>query len=189
MWSPKQTPLIRANPTLDSKLSFRNVRDIEVSMPSPFQMSALQGERGANTQSRLPDRKRNVRKVRYSLVIPIFNEEAVLTLLLPQLEVLLSNLDGSAEIIFVDDGSRDGSLDILRANACKDQRYRIIELSRNFGHQAAITAGMEFAQGAAVIIMDADLQDPPSLVLEMIRKWQEGYDIVYAKRAVRESES
>lgn len=127
--------------------------------------------------------------VRYSLVIPIYNEESVLPLLLLQLENLLSKLDGEAEVVFVDDGSRDRGLDILCWHACQNRRYRIVELSRNFGHQAAITAGMDYARGAAVIIMDADLQDPPLVVLEMIAKWKDGYDVVHAKRAARVGES
>lgn len=145
------------------------------------------GVRAAPSQARQPDYE--TPDVRYSLVIPVFNEEAVLPVLLPQLDDLLSKLDGPAELIFVDDGSRDAGLDFLRWHAHRDPRYRIVELSRNFGHQAAITAGMDYSRGAAVIIMDADLQDPPPVVLEMIAKWQEGYDIVYAKRAARESES
>jgi dolichol-phosphate mannosyltransferase len=109
--------------------------------------------------------------------------------LLLELDQLLGKLDGPAEVIFVDDGSRDEGLALLRRHADSDGRYRIIELSRNFGHQAAITAGMDLSKGAAVVVMDADLQDPPAVVLQMIAKWQEGYDIVYARRTARESET
>lgn len=126
---------------------------------------------------------------RYSLVIPVFNEEAVLPVLLARLDTLLDKLGAPAEVILVDDGSRDGSAQILHAKAQTDTRYRYLALSRNFGHQIAITAGTDRARGQAVIVMDADLQDPPEVVLQMIAKWREGFDIVYAVRTAREGES
>ena len=125
----------------------------------------------------------------YSLVIPIFNEEAVLPLLVRRITALLDKLDDSTEAIFVDDGSRDTSVIFLRGMAASDSRFRLIELSRNFGHQIAITAGMDAAAGDAVIVMDADLQDPPEVVLDLIAKWKEGYEIVYARRTKREGET
>ena len=125
---------------------------------------------------------------RYSLIIPIFNEEAVVPLLLRRLDQLLLRLDGPAEVIFVDDGSRDTSSIVLAARARENPNFRFLGLSRNFGHQIAITAGMDHARGEAVIVMDADLQDPPELVLDMIAKWREGFDIVYAQRLSREGE-
>jgi dolichol-phosphate mannosyltransferase len=125
----------------------------------------------------------------YSLVIPIYNEEAVLPMLLRRLDALLDALDAPAEAIFVDDGSRDASPIVLEAKARADRRYRFIKLSRNFGHQIAITTGMDRAAGEAVIVMDADLQDPPEVVLDMIAKWKEGYQVVYAERLSREGES
>ena len=125
----------------------------------------------------------------YSLVVPIFNEEAVLPILLRRLDALMDALDAPAEAIFVDDGSRDAGPIVLEAKARADQRYRFIKLSRNFGHQVAITTGMERASGQAVVVMDADLQDPPEVVLEMIAKWRQGYEIVYAQRLSRDSES
>lgn len=125
----------------------------------------------------------------YSLVLPVFNEEAVLPLLLPRLDALLLRLDGAAEVIFVDDGSRDLTSFVLEQRARTDPRYKYIRLSRNFGHQTAVTAGLDCASGQAVVIMDADLQDPPELVLELIRKWREGFDVVSAKRATRAGES
>ena len=127
--------------------------------------------------------------VRYSIVVPIYNEEAVLPLLLRRLDALMDGLDGPAEAVLVDDGSADTSSIILAAKAKNDPRYRYIGLSRNFGHQIAITAGMDVAAGAAVIVMDADLQDPPEVVGTMIARWKEGFDIVYAKRLSREGES
>ncbi|WP_292233752.1 glycosyltransferase family 2 protein [Mesorhizobium sp.] len=125
----------------------------------------------------------------YSVVIPIFNEEAVLPLLVRRITALLDRLDGSAEAIFVDDGSHDTSVIFLRGMAAEEPRFRLIELSRNFGHQIAITAGMDAAAGDAVIVMDADLQDPPEVVLDLIAKWKEGYEIVYARRIKRDGET
>ena len=128
-------------------------------------------------------------RVRYSLVIPIYNEEAVLPLLVPRIRALLDRLDGSSEAIFVDDGSIDTSVIWMREMAAMEPRFRLIELSRNFGHQMAITAGMDAARGDAVVVMDADLQDPPDLVLDLVAKWREGFEIVYAKRVRRDGET
>ena len=125
----------------------------------------------------------------YSLVIPIYNEEAVLPILLRRLDALLDRLDAPAEAIFVDDGSKDTSSIVCEAKARADKRYRYIKLSRNFGHQIAITTGMDRASGDAVIVMDADLQDPPEVVIDMVAKWKEGFDVVYAERVSREGES
>ncbi len=125
----------------------------------------------------------------YSLVIPLFNEQAVLPLLLERLDALLDQLDGPGEVILVDDGSRDATSLIAARRAAGDPRYRYLALSRNFGHQIAITAGMEHAAGDAVVVMDADLQDPPEVVLDLAAKWREGFDIVYAARISREGES
>ena len=128
-------------------------------------------------------------RVRYSIVIPVFDEEAVLPMLLRRLDLLLDRLDAPAEAIFVDDGSSDCTPIVLQDLVRRDPRYRYIGLSRNFGHQVAITAGMEAARGAAIVVMDADLQDPPEVVEQMIAKWQEGYDVVYARRLSRAGES
>jgi dolichol-phosphate mannosyltransferase len=127
--------------------------------------------------------------IRYSIVIPVFNEESALPILLRRLDALMDKLDGPAETIFVDDCSSDCSSIILQAKARHDPRYRYIGLSRNFGHQIAITAGMDSASGAAVVVMDADLQDPPEVVIEMVERWKEGYEVVYARRLSREGES
>ena len=126
--------------------------------------------------------------VRYSIVVPVYNEEAVLPLLLKRLDALMDRLDGPAEAVLVDDGSTDSGSIFLRARAKDDPRYRYIGLSRNFGHQIAITAGMDAASGDAVIVMDADLQDPPEVVEEMIARWREGYEVVYARRNTRAGE-
>jgi dolichol-phosphate mannosyltransferase len=122
-------------------------------------------------------------------VIPAYNEEEVLPLLRPRLEALLVTLPCPAEVVFVDDGSRDLTAGMLRAWAATDPRIKVLELSRNFGHQAAVTAGTDHAAGEAVVIMDADLQDPPELVLEMLARYRDGYDVVYAQRARRHGET
>jgi dolichol-phosphate mannosyltransferase len=127
--------------------------------------------------------------IQYSVVIPVFNEEAVIPLLLRRLDLLLDRFDAPAEVIFVDDGSTDCSGIVLRAKAKDDPRYRYIGLSRNFGHQIALTAGLDAAAGQAVIVMDADLQDPPEVVTEMIARWKEGYEIVYGRRLRRDGET
>lgn len=127
--------------------------------------------------------------IRYSLVVPVFNEEAVLPLLLHRLDKLVASLDAPAEAIFVDDGSRDTSSIILEAKAKDDPRFKYIRLSRNFGHQIAITAGMDASSGDAIVVMDADLQDPPEVVGEMIARWKEGFEIVQARRLSRDGES
>jgi polyisoprenyl-phosphate glycosyltransferase len=127
--------------------------------------------------------------IRYSIVVPVFNEEAVLPILLRRLDLLMEAMDAPVETIFVDDASTDCSSIILKAKAKDDPRYRYVGLSRNFGHQIAITAGMDAAAGEAVIVMDADLQDPPEVVHEMIARWHEGYEIVYGRRLSREGES
>lgn len=128
-----------------------------------------------------------------SIVIPIYNEEPVIVELNKRLQSLLNNIasafPGFIEVIFIDDGSQDKSLEMLRGIASQESRYRVISLSRNFGHQNAITAGMDHAQGEAVVVIDADLQDPPEVILEMLQKWKVGFDIVYAIRSEREGES
>jgi glycosyltransferase involved in cell wall biosynthesis len=125
----------------------------------------------------------------YSIVVPAYNEEAVVPELVRRLAELLESLDGDAEAILVDDGSRDRTFELMAETAAKDPRFRLIRLSRNFGHQIALTAGVDLAQGEAVIIMDADLQDPPEVVLELAKRWREGYDVVYAVRDEREGET
>lgn len=125
----------------------------------------------------------------YSLVVPIYNEEAVLPFLLARLGDLIDRLDAPVEVIFVDDGSRDRSAAILEAKLLEEPRYRYVKLSRNFGHQIAITTGMDLASGDAVIVMDADLQDPPELVLDLAAKWREGFEVVCAQRIARRGES
>src|SRR5437868_2499348 len=107
-----------------------------------------------------------------SLVLPVFNEEAVIPELHARLQQFLLRLALDTEVVFVDDGSRDQSLELLREIAAKDPRYRIVSFARNFGHQAAITGST--TRGEAVVVMDADLQDPPEVVVEMVARWRQG---------------
>ena len=125
----------------------------------------------------------------YSIVLPVFNEEETLPELVRRLEDLLSRLDGPAEVILVDDGSSDRSYVLMLAARDADERFKVLRLSRNFGHQIAITAGIDVAAGNAVIVMDADLQDPPEVVVEMTARWREGYDVVYGVREERAGDS
>jgi glycosyltransferase involved in cell wall biosynthesis len=127
--------------------------------------------------------------VKYSIVIPIFNEEESFAALVGRLRGVMGALDGPAEVVLVDDGSRDRSFELMVAVNREDPRFKVLQLSRNFGHQIAITAGMDAAAGQAVIVMDADLQDPPEVILEMAARWQEGYEVVYAVRERREGET
>jgi len=124
-----------------------------------------------------------------SLVIPIYNEEEVLPQLDARVKELLVTLDLTCEVVFVDDGSKDRSIELLRGMAGGEPRYRVIRFARNFGHQRAITAGIDTSRGRAVVILDADLQDPPEVILEMVAKWREGFDVVYGRRRSRAGES
>jgi polyisoprenyl-phosphate glycosyltransferase len=127
--------------------------------------------------------------VKYSIVIPIYNEEESFPALVRRLREVMDRLDGPAEVVLVDDGSRDSSYELMTAANREDPRFKVLQLSRNFGHQIAITAGMDMAAGQAVIVMDADLQDPPEVILQMAARWQEGYEVVYAVREHREGET
>lgn len=125
---------------------------------------------------------------KYSIVIPVFNEEKVIDTLYEELTRVMEGLDGETEIVFINDGSVDKSPRLLRELAAKDKRVKVLNFSRNFGHQIAITAGIDYAKGDAVITIDADLQDPPELILTLVSKWKEGYDVVYAVRKKRSGE-
>ena len=122
---------------------------------------------------------------KYSLVIPVYNEEANLQELNSEIKQVMSKLNESYEVIYINDGSRDRSLLVLRDLVKKDKNIKFLSFSRNFGHQAALTAGLDHAKGQAIISMDSDLQDPPQLLPEMIKKWKQGYEIVYARRKRR----
>lgn len=124
-----------------------------------------------------------------SIIVPMYNEIAVMSLLFDTLLPILERLPARFEIICVDDGSTDGTREELERLASSGERIKSVLLSRNFGKEAAMTAAIDFAKGDVVIPIDADLQDPPDLIPEMLQKWREGYDVVYAKRVSRESDT
>lgn len=124
----------------------------------------------------------------YSFIIPVYNEAANILEAYHRLENIMKRLDGEAELILIDDGSRDHSLFIIRDLHAQNPQVRYLSFARNFGHQVAVTAGLNFAQGQVVIVMDADLQDPPELVPDLIEKWRQGYQVVYAQRISRKQE-
>ena len=124
-----------------------------------------------------------------SIVVPAYNEQEVLPGFHQRLSAVLDTLPFASEIIYINDGSQDNTLAIIDALYAEDNRVAIVDLSRNFGKEIALTAGLHKAQGDAVVVIDADLQDPPELIPELIREWQNGYDVVYAKRSRREGES
>jgi dolichol-phosphate mannosyltransferase len=128
-------------------------------------------------------------RVVLSLVLPVFNEAAALPELSRRLTAVLDTLQETYEIIFVNDGSTDQSLSTLAALAAQNERVKIINFSRNFGHQLAITAGLDYSCGQAVVVMDADLQDPPEVLPLLLQQWRNGYDVVYAVRTERQGES
>jgi len=128
-------------------------------------------------------------KITYSIVAPIYNEMENLPELYRRVKEVMDTMGKPWELILVDDGSTDGSTEVIRELAKKDEHIRPVIFARNFGHQIAITAGWDYARGDAVVIIDADLQDPPELIHEMAEKWHEGYEVVFAIRAEREGES
>lgn len=125
----------------------------------------------------------------FSVIAPIFNELENLPLLYARVKEVMDSTGEPWELILVDDGSSDGSTDVIRKLALEDERVRPVIFARNFGHQIAVTAGMDYSRGQAVTIIDSDLQDPPEVILDLIEKWREGYQIVYAVRSEREGES
>lgn len=124
-----------------------------------------------------------------SFIIPIFNEEENLPLLYERLNGVSRQLGKSYEYIFINDGSRDASLELIKQFAERDPHVKFIHFSRNFGHQIAVSAGLDACRGEAVVIIDADLQDPPELILKLYEKYKQGYEVVYAKRKSRKGES
>ena len=121
----------------------------------------------------------------YSLVIPVYNERETIPTLHDRVKKVIDALDAPAEVIVVEDGGTDGSFELLKEIHRKDARFKVLSFSRNFGHQVAISAGIEHALGDAVMIIDGDLQDPPEVLPQFISKWKEGYDVVYAIRTKR----
>jgi len=124
-----------------------------------------------------------------SVIIPIYNEEINIPTLYDRLRNVLDPMALQYEFIFINDGSRDQSLALVQTLAMRDERVRFIDFSRNFGHQIAVTAGLDLAVGEAAVIIDADLQDPPELIVPLYQKLREGYEVVYAKRRSRKGES
>lgn len=128
-------------------------------------------------------------KPTFSIIAPVYNEEPVLQALYTRIHEVMEGVGEPWELVLVDDGSRDRSAAVIAELHQKDGRVKGISFSRNFGFQEAVTAGMDYAQGQAVILTDADLQDPPEVIPEMIAKWREGYDVVYGVRSEREGET
>lgn len=124
-----------------------------------------------------------------TLIVPVFNEEEAIPRFLEEITATLQGLDAALEILFIDDGSRDRTYEVILEEAAKDARVRFIKLSRNFGKEVALTAGLEMARGDAVVPMDVDLQDPPELILEFVRLWRAGYKTVYGARRRRDTDS
>ncbi|WP_428355615.1 glycosyltransferase family 2 protein [Methyloprofundus sp.] len=124
-----------------------------------------------------------------SIIIPFHNEQEVISECQQRLSAAVNAIDMQVEILYVNDGSKDETLTILLDLMQQDKRIKVIDLSRNFGKEAAMTAGLDQAQGDAVVIIDADLQDPPELIAEMVSTWRSGFDVVYAKRTQRKGES
>lgn len=125
----------------------------------------------------------------FSIVAPIYNEQESLPVLYQRVSDVMDTTGEPWELVLVDDGSHDASAEIIRSLAEQDERIRPVILARNFGHQIAVTAGLDFTRGNAVVIIDADLQDPPEVILKLIEKWREGYEVVYAVRETREGET
>jgi glycosyltransferase involved in cell wall biosynthesis len=128
-------------------------------------------------------------EIKYTVIAPIYNEIGNLTELYRRVKETLDKTGETWELLMVDDGSTDGTTDEIHKLASQDERIKPIIFARNFGHQIAVTAGLDYARGRAVIIIDADLQDPPEVILDLIAKWKEGYEVVFAQRLEREGET
>ncbi len=126
---------------------------------------------------------------KYSFIVPIYNEEEIIQELYRRIHAVMDQMDGSVELVLIDDGSRDRSLAMMRDLHEQDPRVCYISLARNFGHQIAVTAGLNFSRGQVVVVLDADLQDPPELIPKMVEQWKQGFDVVYAQRTQRHRES
>ncbi|WP_123043489.1 glycosyltransferase family 2 protein [Cohnella candidum] len=124
-----------------------------------------------------------------SVVIPMYNEEEVIETTYRRLTSVLGTIGETYELVFVNDGSRDRTAEIMRGICEVDPHVKMVDFSRNFGHQIAVTAGMDYASGRTVVLIDADLQDPPEIIPEMVNRWREGYDVVYGRRIARRGET
>lgn len=131
----------------------------------------------------------NNQEIQYSVVVPLYNEELVIHETYRRLKSVMNSTEESYEIIFVNDGSKDKTEEIAEKICKEDKNIKLLSFSRNFGHQVAITAGMDNSNGRAVMVIDADLQDPPEVMLKMIEKWKEGYEVVYGQRTKRNGET
>jgi polyisoprenyl-phosphate glycosyltransferase len=135
-------------------------------------------------------RRGSLLKNMISVIVPCYNEEQVIKETYKRLTLVFKRLSKyDYQLVFVNDGSKDKTVEILKLLAQTDRHIKVVDFSRNFGHQIAVTAGIDHADGEAVVLIDADLQDPPELILEFVKKWEEGYDVVYAVRRKREGES
>ena len=126
---------------------------------------------------------------KYSIIAPIYNEADNIPILYKRIQEVMDQTKETWELIMVDDGSQDGSTELIRDLSMNDSRIRPVIFARNFGHQIAVTAGLDYSRGDAVVVIDADLQDPPEVILDMIQQWQDGYEVVYAIRSEREGET
>jgi glycosyltransferase involved in cell wall biosynthesis len=130
-----------------------------------------------------------MKSVTFSVAVPVYNEIESLPELYRRVREVMDGLDEPWELVLIDDGSTDGSTDLIRSLADDDKRLRPVIFARNFGHQIAVTAGLDYSRGEAVVVMDADLQDPPEVIPDLIAKWREGYEVVHAVREEREGET
>src|ERR1700730_1083335 len=190
-------------PGLGEALYRRRKRDLRAAKPSVLaehdRRAGRTERKGVNMDGQSFDRRRGPvhiapsvsgeRRMLLSVVVPCMNEEEVLRQTHTHLVSVLQKSPANFEIIYVDDGSSDSTVDVLRELQTSDPRVRVVRFSRNFGHQVAITAGLEHASREAVVIIDADLQDPPEIILEFLAKWLDGYDVVYGVRTERDGES
>lgn len=135
-----------------------------------------------------PDSSAGLQQETLSVVVPVFDEEPVLDEFHQRLARVLDSLPLRSEIVYVNDGSTDGSLGLIHRLGRQDRRVAVVDLSRNFGKEIAMTAGLDHAQGDAVVIIDADLQDPPEVIGELVAQWRTGFDVVYAQRVARDGE-
>jgi dolichol-phosphate mannosyltransferase len=187
---PDQQPRPSRIPTEDPQAALQFCRWLAASLKEDISgKRILQDQTGSSQEVSLSQPGRYERGTpsipAVSVVIPVFNEQENLPALYERLTSVLTQNEPDYEIVFVDDGSRDRSLELMHELVGRDQCVRVVELARNFGHQVAISAGLDHARGRGVIIMDADLQDPPEVLPQFIAKWREGHDVVYAIREHR----
>jgi polyisoprenyl-phosphate glycosyltransferase len=174
-----------AIPTTDPEAALQFCRQLAALMQAGAELAPADSSRSGTLNGALNVERGGAMPPDLSVVIPVYNEEGNLPILYQRLSAVLEQTGLRNEIVFVDDGSHDTSLALLHEISAADPRVLIVELARNFGHQVAISAGLDHARGAGVIVMDADLQDPPEVLPQFIAKWREGHDVVYAIREQR----